>query len=156
MTMRIVLDVVSAVCIGLLIGVEFAVSAFINPIVRKLGEREELRAIRLFAAKLGRVMPVWYGFSFVFLIAETIVRHGQFGVTLLTVASSIWAAVMLLTILFLVPINNRMVTLDVDALAGSAESALTEHGRWDAMHRWRVASLTAAMICFLLAIVNRP
>jgi uncharacterized membrane protein len=151
-SVRIVLDIVTAVCIGLLIGVEFSVSAFINPILHKLGEREELRAISLFAAKLGRVMPFWYVLSLLLLIAEAIVRHRQFGTVLLIVAISIWAAVILLTILFLVPINNRLVTLDPDAPAGAPGLALQEHTRWDTMHRWRVATLTAAMVCFLLAI----
>ena len=49
-----VLDVVTTLCIGLLIGTEFAVAVFINPILLRLGPREELRAIRLFAAKAGR------------------------------------------------------------------------------------------------------
>jgi len=43
-----------------------------------------------------------------------------------------------------------LARIDLDA---PAEPALKEHGRWDAMHRWRVASLTAAMICFLLAVM---
>lgn len=64
--MRPLLDIVSTVCVGLLIGTEFAVAVFINPILRKLGVREELRAIRLFAARLGAAMPFWYGISFLF------------------------------------------------------------------------------------------
>ena len=131
---------------------EFAVSAFINPILPKLGAHGELRAIQLFAAKLGRVMPIWYGASLLLLIAEAIFRRGTSAMMLLTVASAMWAAVILLTILFLVPINNRLTRLDPDV---PAESALKEHGRWDRMHRWRVVSLAAAMVCFLLAIVGR-
>ena len=38
--MRPLLDIVTTVCIGLLIGTEFAVAVFINPILRKLGARE--------------------------------------------------------------------------------------------------------------------
>jgi len=148
--MRPLLDVFTTVCIGLLIGTEFAVAVFINPILRKLGSREELRAIRLFAAKLGTAMPFWYGVSFLLLIAELVFRHREGGAMLLVAASAIWATVIILTILFLVPINNRLARIDLDA---PAEPALKEHGRWDAMHRWRVASLTAAMICFLLAVM---
>jgi uncharacterized membrane protein len=145
------MDVLTAVCIGLLIGTEFAVAVFINPILRKLGAREELRAIRLFAAKLGAAMPVWYCISLLLLIAEAVSRHHESGYLLLIAASSIWAAVIVLTILFLVPINNRLARVDEDA---APESALKEHGRWDAMHRWRVASLTAAMVCFLIAVLR--
>src|ERR1700739_589989 len=70
LNMRPLLDIVTTVCIGLLIGTEFAVAVFINPILRKLGAREELRAIRLFAATLGSAMPIWYSLSFLLLITE--------------------------------------------------------------------------------------
>ena len=134
-----------------MIGTEFAVAVFINPILRKLGAREELRAIRLFAAKLGAAMPIWYVLSFLLLIAEAVLRRGETGYLLLIAAGAIWAAVIVLTILFLVPINNRLARVDPDA---ATEPALQEHGRWDAMHRWRVATLTAAMVCFLIAVLR--
>jgi uncharacterized membrane protein len=149
--MRPLLDIVTTVCIGLLIGTEFAVAVFINPILRKLGAREELRAIRLFAAKLGAAMPFWYGTSFLLLIAEAVLRHGENSYLLVIAASVIWAAVIVQSIVFLVPINNRLARLEPDA---EAEPALKEHGHWDAMHRWRVASLTAALVCFLTAVLS--
>jgi uncharacterized membrane protein len=149
--MRPLLDVVTTVCIGLLIGTEFAVAVFINPILRKLGGREEMRAIRLFAAKLGTAMPFWYGVSFLLMIGEAILRHSEIGFRLLIASIVIWAVVIVVTILFLVPINNRLARGDLDA---PVEPALKEHGRWDAMHRWRVAALSAAMVCFLLAVVR--
>jgi uncharacterized membrane protein len=151
----VLLDVIAAVCIGLLIGVEFAVSVFINPILHKLSGREELHAIQLFASKLGRVMPYWYISSLLLLVAEAIFRRGSYGIPLLVTAIGIWVAVILLTILFLVPINNRLTRVDPDMAGHSAQKALQEHGRWDTMHRWRVVSLTAAMVCFLLAIIGR-
>ena len=145
------LDIVTTICIGLLIGTEFAVAVFINPILRKLGPREELHAIRLFAARLGTWMPLWYAASFILLIAETIARYRESSATMLIGAGAIWAAVIVATILFLVPINNRMARIDLDA---DSDLPLKEHGRGDTMHRWRVVSLTAAMICFLLAVLR--
>ena len=149
--MRYLLDIVTTVCIGLLIGTEFAVAVFINPTLRRLGPREELRAIRLFAAKLGSAMPIWYCVSLLLLIAEAVLRRGEIGYSLLITASAIWVSVIVLTILFLVPINNRLARIDPNA---AAEPALKEHGRWDTMHRWRVATLTAAMVCFLMAVLR--
>ncbi len=149
--MRYLLDIVTTVCIGLLIGTEFAVAVFINPTLRRLGPREELRAIRLFAAKLGSAMPIWYCVSLLLLIAEAVLRRGEIGYSLLITASAIWVAVIVLTILFLVPINNLLARIDPNA---AAEPALKEHGRWDTMHRWRVATLTAAMVCFLMAVLR--
>ena len=95
-------------------------------------------------------MPFWYCLSFLLLVAEAITRHGDSGFVLLIAASAIWAAVIVLTLLFLVPINNRLTRIDLEA---AAEPALKEHSQWDAMHRWRVATLTASMVCFLIAVL---
>ncbi len=146
--MRPILDIVTTISIGLLIGTEFAVAVFINPILRKLDPREELQAIRLFGASLGAAMPFWYVGSLLLLIAEAVVGYHQPGENLLIAACVIWVAVIVLTVLFLVPINNRLVRVDLNA---PPETALAEHGKWDLLHRWRVVSLTGAMVCFLVA-----
>ena len=57
------LDIVTTLCIGLLIGTEFTVSAFINPILNQLDGRAQAGATRLFAKKLGTAMPFWYAAS---------------------------------------------------------------------------------------------
>jgi hypothetical protein len=51
-------------------------------------------------------------------------------------------------VLFLVPINNRMMRLDASSFP---EESQREHRRWEALHRLRVAALVMAMVCFLLA-----
>ena len=98
--------------------------------------------------KDGPTMPFWYAGSLLLLIAEIVIRYKQAGETLLIVASVIWIAVIVLTLIFLVPINNRLARADLNA---PPEPALAEHGKWDSLHRWRVASLTVAMVCFLVA-----
>ena len=147
--MNLLLTIVTILCIGLLIGTEFAVSAFINPVLWKLEESAQSQAIRGFALRLGRAMPFWYAASFLLLLAETAVHWHAGGAALLMAASGIWAAVIVLTLVFLVPINNRMARLDGVSFAATARR---EHGRWDARHRMRVAALMAAMICFLIAV----
>jgi len=143
------LDIATIFCVGLLIGNEFAVSAFINPVLWKLDGSEQASAIRLFAARLGSAMPFWYVLCFVLLVVETVLRHRESGFFLLLTASVIWAAVIVLTLLFLVPINNRMARLASGSLA---EQSRGEHKRWDKLHRIRVLALSGALICFLVAI----
>jgi uncharacterized membrane protein len=145
----IYLDIVTTVCIGLLLGTEFAVSVFVNPVLWKLEDRAQAGAIRLFAVRLGTAMPFWYALSLLLLIAEAIVERHQAGDSLLIAASAIWLAVILVTVIFLVPINNRMMRLTTDSFS---EEARREHKRWDTLHRLRVAALGVAMVCFLLAI----
>ncbi|HKO11677.1 MAG TPA: DUF1772 domain-containing protein [Acidobacteriaceae bacterium] len=142
----VILDIATTVCAGLLIGVEFSVSAFINPILWQLDERAQSRTIGLFARKLGFVMPFWYSATLLLLVAETVLRLHQAGAWLLGTASAIWIVVIVLTLLFLVPINNRMTRLEGSRFA---EEARREHRKWDSMHRARVAALAIALVCLL-------
>ena len=148
--MRALLEIATTVCIGLLIGTEFAVSAFINPVLRKLDDAAQASAIRLFAQRLGFAMPFWYGASLLLLVLNTIFRRHEPGFSLLGAASAIWAVVILLTILVLVPINNRMARLSPESFLAEQQR---EHAKWDNLHRFRVAALAAAMCCFLLAVL---
>jgi uncharacterized membrane protein len=147
--MEPILDIVATICIGLMIGTEFAVSVFVNPILAQLDEPAEADATRLFARKLGAVMPFWYGLSLLLLIAETVTRRQQPGVALLGAASAIWAGVILLTLLLLVPINNRIANMASNVFE---EPLRREHKKWDSLHRWRVLALVVAMICLLMGI----
>lgn len=144
-----ILNVLSIVSIGLMIGTEFAVSAFINPILSQLDPEGEAHATSLFARKLGFVMPFWYVLNFLLLITEAVVhRHGR-GITLLATASALWVFVIIFTLLVLVPINNRIVAM---TSRGYSDKLKEQHTRWDMLHRWRVAALSAAMITLLIAI----
>jgi hypothetical protein len=144
-----VLDIATIVCIGLLIGTEFAVAVFINPILRTLEERTQAHAIRLFAQRLGAAMPFWYGASLMLLLIGSILRYAGPGRLPAVAATVIWIAVMVHSLLVLVPINNRMTRLDSRAFSPEAQH---EHNKWDKLHRARVPALAAAMVCFLVAI----
>jgi uncharacterized membrane protein len=146
----LILNIFTTVCIGLMIGTEFAVSAFINPILWKLDDRAQMNAVRMFAAKLGSVMPFWYGLGLLLLLAETVAMRHEPGVVLLSIASGIWALVIVLTVLFLVPINNKLARFE----PGSAtQKAQRDHHKWDGLHRLRVLGLTASMVLLLVAIL---
>jgi len=144
----LILNVATIVCIGLMIGTEFAVSAFINPVLRKLESGLQMHVIRLFARKLGFVMPFWYGLCLLLLLVETFVFRHQSQVPLLAVASGIWVLVIILTLLFLVPINNRLARSETSAMI---DRALKDHRKWEVMHRMRVLALTTAMILLLIS-----
>ena len=143
------LDVVTTVCIGLLIGTEFAVSAFINPILSRLDDAAQAQATGMFARKLGFVMPFWYAGSLLLLVAAAVMRWHNAGDALLIAACAIWVAVSCASVLVLVPINNRIIKLDAKAFPAEAKR---EHRKWDRLHRVRVGALTAAAVCFLVAV----
>jgi hypothetical protein len=132
-----------------MIGTEFAVSAFVNPVLYQLDEGKQARAIRLFAARLGTAMPFWYVLGLLLLLAEAVVLRHAPGAVLLDTAGGIWALVIVLTLVFLVPINNRMARMEGSEFPREAQR---EHRKWDVLHRLRVAALGTAMVCFLVAI----
>lgn len=126
------LNIGTILCIGLLIGAELAVSAFINPVVWKLDLAAQATAFRLFGRRLSRAMPVWYIASLLLLVSETITHRHESHVGQLGVAVAFWGAAIALSLLSLVPINNRMVRKDTDEFT---ESAQRELRKWDSLHR---------------------
>jgi hypothetical protein len=143
------LNIATILCIGLLIGAELAVSVFINPVVWELDRAAQATAFRLFGRRLGRAMPVWYIASLLLLVWETITHRRESHVGLLGAAIALWGAAIALSLLSLVPINNRMVRTDAD---GFTESTQRELRKWESLHRVRVSFLVAAMIFFLAGI----
>jgi uncharacterized membrane protein len=127
----LIFDIVTIVSIGLLIGTELAVSVFINPVLARLDDRTRAQAIQMFAIRLGKAMPVWYVANFVLVLTLTWLQRHQPSQSLLITSSVIWAVVILLTILFLVPINNRMMRLDPNSFT---ETQQREHRRWTTGH----------------------
>ena len=140
------LDVITILCIGLMVGTELTVSLFINPIIWQLDEPAQAKAFSLFGRYLGKAMPIWYILSLVLLIAEAYLRRHQPAVTPLLTAIIIWIAVILYTVTTLVPINNRIVALST--------RWRSEHKRWDTLHRWRILLLTIAMVCVTHALLT--
>jgi hypothetical protein len=132
------LDIITILCIGLMVGTELTVSLFINPIIWQLDDQAQAKAFSLFGRYLGKAMPIWYILSLVLLIAEAYLRRHQPALTPLLTAIIIWVAVILYTVTTLVPINNRIVALSTQWR--------TEHKKWDTLHRWRILLLTIAMI----------
>ena len=142
------LYVVTLVCVGLLAGVELAVSLVVNPVLERQELLVEARLVQTFARQLGRAMPVWYGLSLLLLVAATILGRNTAGFAFLVAASVIWTLVIVLTLLFLVPANNRLARLDPRAWS---EATRRLHRTWDRRHRARIAALVAALVCFILA-----
>lgn len=147
--MKQILDIVTVVCIGLMIGTEFAVSAFVGPILEKLESSAKASATRFFARTLGTVMPFWYALCLLLLIGEAVVRRGEGAVMLLVAASGIWTAVILVTVLVLVPINNRVAKMGEGVFPQKLER---EYRRWEMLHRCRVFALGVAMVCLCVGI----
>lgn len=103
-----ILDLITILCVGLMIGNELAVSVFVNPALWRLDEPSQAKALSPLARSLGKVMPVWYALCLVLLIAEAYVRRHRPQIHLLHGAVVIWVLAILYTVTTLVPINDRI------------------------------------------------
>jgi uncharacterized membrane protein len=145
-----ILDIITIVCIGLMIGNEAAVSLFVNPALWKLDDAPQAHAISLLARSLGKAMPFWYVLCLLLLLAETFLRRHEPALPPLLAAVMLWIAVILFTILLLVPMNNRVAALQPNALPTGWHQV---HKRWDTFHRWRILVLIIAFVCLLCGIL---
>jgi hypothetical protein len=135
-------NTVTIFVVFLMIGVEFCVSAFINPVIRQLEAEPQAKALSLFARLLGGVMPFWYGACLLLLAVHAWLRRGTAAFPLLVTAAGLWLAACVLSVAVLVPISIRI------AKRSSANWQL-ESRRWDNLHQLRVVLLAIAAFCLL-------
>jgi uncharacterized membrane protein len=145
------IDILTIVIAGLMVGNELTVSLFINPVMRKLDAAAQGKALSLFAGLLGRVMPVWYALCLVLFLVETVAHRGEPRFYPLLAASLLWAAIIVFTIAMLVPINNRIAT---SAANVPPEKWLSEHRRWERLHRVRIFLLVVALVLVTHALLS--
>jgi len=144
------LDIVTITSAGLMTGSELAISAFVNPAIWRLESAPQGQAVSILARSLGRAMPVWYGFCLALLALESFLRRHQPALAALLTAAVIWAGVIIFSIGMLVPINNRIASLNTAAPAPGWDR---DHRKWDALHRVRILLLIAALLVLINALV---
>jgi uncharacterized membrane protein len=146
-----VLDLITILCVGLMTGAEFAVSAFVNPVMWKLDDPSQAKGLSLLARLLGKVMSAWYPLCFVLLVAEAYVRRHSPGNHFLQAAVVVWVLAIILSLTVLVPINNRIARWDLVSLPPGWREA---HKRWDKLHRVRIVLLAAAMALLVWSVLS--
>ena len=145
-----ILDLATITCAGLLAGNELAVSTFVNPALRRLESLPQAQALSTLARSLGRAMPVWYGFCLALLALESFLHRHQTALAALVTAAVIWTGAIVFSIGVLVPINNRIVSVNPAAPAPGWER---DHRKWDALHRIRILLLLVALLVLVNALV---
>ena len=140
------LNMATVLLVVTLLGVEFSVSAFTNPAAWQLEPEPQLKMLGRCALVGGRVMPVWYLASALMLGIQTWLYWRASGRGLLLAADAIWLVISLVSIVFLVPLNNRVVE-------GVADWQRI-HRIWDKVHRMRIAALAIAAILLIDVLVR--
>ena len=144
------LDKITITLAGLMVGNELALSAFVNPAMWQLESGAQAQGLSILARSLGRVMPVWYGLCQVLLTLESFLHRHQAALVPLLAATLIWAGVIVFTVGMLVPINDRIASLNT---AAPTPGWKHDHKKWDSLHRVRILLLTIALLALTYALV---
>ena len=129
-----------------LLGVEFSVSAFMNPAASRLEPESHLKLLSHSALVLGRVMPVWYAVCTVLLGIQTWLCWHTPGRAMLLTADAIWVLISVASIFVLVPLAIRV--------AEGAADWQRIHRIWDKRHRVRIVALAIAAILLTYVVVR--
>jgi hypothetical protein len=148
------LAIVAVTVVGTMVGVEFAVAVFVNPIFLRLPAGAALEARADGGRVLGRVMPFWYVGSLLLtagLAAATWGRSAA-GAGAATAAAALLAVSVVMSVALLVPINNRSVTWTA---SDHPDDYREQQQRWDRLHYVRVAIIVAAFVLTAVAATVR-
>jgi uncharacterized membrane protein len=144
------LDTITITFAGLMVGNELALSAFVNPAIWQLESGPQAQGLSLLARSLGRVMPVWYGLCLALVALESFLHRHQAALVPLLTATLIWAGVIVFTIGMLVPINDRIASLNT---AAPTPGWKHDHKKWDSLHRVRILLMAVALFALTYALV---
>jgi uncharacterized membrane protein len=142
------LAVVTATVVGTMVGVEFAVAVFVNPMLLRLPVGSSLQASADGARVLGRVMPFWYVGSLILTAGLAAAAWSRPAAADAIAAAVLLAVSVVMSVLLLVPIANRSATWTADDHPGDWRE---QQQRWDRLHYARVAIIIAAFILTLVA-----
>ena len=143
------LEVVTIVVVGVMVGVEFSVPFFSNPILNALPGDNGLRG-RVHGARLGgAVMPFWYIGSLVLSAVWAVAGWHHSGAGLVVTAAALLILSVIMSLLLLVPINNRGKTWTPENRPADWKEQMN---RWDRFHYVRVAVIITAFTLLAAAL----
>ena len=129
-----------------LVGVEFSVSAFVNPAASRLEPELQLKMLSRSAVVFGKVMPVWYSLSTLFLGIQTWLCWHTPGRAMLLAADVIWVLLSVASIFVLVSLASRVAE-------GAADWKQIDR-IWDRRQRVRIAALATAAVLLRYVVVR--
>ncbi|MBL1288768.1 anthrone oxygenase family protein [Streptomyces sp. NPDC057067] len=144
------LEVVTTVAVGLMVGVEFSVIFVMNRILNALpgdsGQLGHAHGGRM----LGALMPFWYMGSVALSAIWAVAGWHHQGTGLVVTAAGLLVLSVIMSILLLVPINNRNKTWTPENRPADWQEQLE---RWNRYHYLRLAVILAAFTLLVTALV---
>jgi uncharacterized membrane protein len=142
------LIVATIVVVGLMVGVELSVAAFIEPIFDRLPNDAAIAARSDGARVLGRLMPFWYIGSVLLGIWWAAQTWGRPQAIPVVAAVALLLVSVVMSVTLLVPINSRVAGW---SSTGVPEDWREQVGRWNLFHYVRVGIIVAAFVLLVVA-----
>ncbi|MFJ2828487.1 anthrone oxygenase family protein [Streptomyces sp. NPDC087263] len=142
-------EVFTTVVVGLMVGVEFSVAFVINRILDALPEDSGQLGRAHGGRMLGALMPVWYIGSLVLVALWAVAGGDRHGAGLVVTAGALLILSVIMSLLLLVPINNRNKTWTPENRPADWKQQMN---RWDRFHYVRVAVIIAAFALLVAAL----
>lgn len=143
------LEVVTTVVVGVMVGVEFCVAFVMKRILDALPEDSGQLGHAHGGRMLGTVMPFWYIGSVALATAWAVAGRHNDGTGLVVTAAALLVLSVVMSLLLLVPINNRSRTWTPENRPEDWKEQLDRWGRW---HYVRVAVLVGALTLLVTAL----
>ncbi|WP_405856191.1 DUF1772 domain-containing protein [Streptomyces sp. NBC_00090] len=143
------LEVVTTVVVGLMVGVEFSVAFIMNRILDALPEDSGQLGHAHGGRMLGALMPFWYMGSLVLIAIWAVAGWQHQGAGLVVTAAGLLILSVVMSILLLVPINNRNKAWTPENRPADWKKQLN---RWQRYHYIRVAVIVAAFTLLVAAL----
>lgn len=140
---RETIGILAVLMTGPLLGVEFGIAAFTNPLLSRLPDDAFWRARGDGGKLLGFVMPFWYiGAQIALSLAAAVTPTGC-----LLAAALLMGLALVLSVAVLVPINNR-----IGRWQSVSDVSRPLARRWDRLHGVRVAILAGVFALSVLGL----
>jgi Domain of unknown function (DUF1772) len=130
---------------GALLGNEFSIGVFIHPALSRAGDERFLPAVQLFARLFGKIMPFWMAATFLLHLILLVLtwRWPALSTVLLLLATLLWLAIIVFSVVGPVPINNRVKTWDLQNLPPDWRQ---QRRQWDQLNSIRVVMIASAFL----------
>jgi len=150
-----VVEIAAIVVAGTMTGNEIAVAVFFHPRISRLEDTAHATAAQALARALGAAMPFWYALTLLLSLAVTFLAHSTWSLPwwLALSATTLFAIMIVYSVLLPVPINNQIARWQPDALPANWREL---RRRWDTLHAIRVCFLILALILLVASSVGQP
>ncbi|MCQ4211678.1 DUF1772 domain-containing protein [Streptomyces longispororuber] len=143
------LEVVTTVVVGVMVGVEFSVAFIMSRILNALPEDSGQLGHAHGGRMLGALMPFWYIGSVALAAVWAAAAWHEPGTGLVITGGALLILSVIMSILLLVPINNRNKAWTPENRPADWKQQLN---RWERWHYLRVAVIVAAFTLLVTAL----